>query len=74
MGARASRAGHANTFPAARGTPRAVPRPALLGLALAAAQRSHAAGPYSLLTTSADGGLRGAALIYAEVHAGREIL
>ncbi len=48
--------------------------PLLLGLALAAARRGHAAGPYSLLTTSADGGLRGAALVHAEVQAGREIL
>ena len=48
--------------------------PLLLGLAVAAAQRGHATGPYSLVTTSADGGLRGAALIYTAVQPGPEIL
>jgi 3-oxoacyl-[acyl-carrier-protein] synthase-1 len=48
--------------------------PLLLGLAVAAAERGHAAGPYSLLTTSADGGLRGALLVYAEVRAAAEVL
>ena len=48
--------------------------PLLLGLAVAAARRGHAAGPYSLVTTSGDGGLRGAALVHAEPQPAPEIL
>jgi 3-oxoacyl-[acyl-carrier-protein] synthase-1 len=40
--------------------------PLLVGLALAAAERGFAAGPHALLTTSAAGGLRGAAVVRAE--------
>lgn len=48
--------------------------PLLLALAVAAAQRGHASGPHSLLTTSSPTGLRGAALVHAEPHAPITIL
>ncbi|HEY0134825.1 MAG TPA: beta-ketoacyl synthase N-terminal-like domain-containing protein [Nannocystis sp.] len=48
--------------------------PLLLGLAVAAARRGHAAGTHSLLTTSAGGGLCGAVLVHAQVEPGPEFL
>ncbi len=48
--------------------------PLLLGLAVAAAVQGRADGPHSLVTTSAEDGLRGAALIDAAVQAGPEFL